>query len=213
MQSLELMPPEVKEKAEQFILENPASPVCEYLLFHYFIMAVDADYAQTYDLCSKMVEVRPLTISLIQLQQKLANVKQTGAMGKLPSFSAKDTKGKMVSDSMLNKQLNIIYAWASWSYDSQNMLRRLDKLQKENKDKMSVVMINLDADSCEGRSTLERDSIILPNICDGMMWDSPLVTTLGIAFVPDNIVTDKDGNIIGHSMSNGDLLEKIEKLK
>jgi hypothetical protein len=213
MQTNELMPPEVKEKAAQFIEEHPESPVCEYLLRRYFILSVDDDYEQAYTLFSKMLEARPLNVKLVQLQQRLANVRQMGAKGKLPSFSAKDTDGKTVSDSLLNKQLNVIFVWASWSYDSQNMLRRLDKSQKEHKGKLGVVSICLDAAPCEGSSFLERDSIIMPNICDGLMWDSPVLATLGIAFVPDNIVTDKDGNIIGRSMSNGELLEEIEKLK
>ena len=45
-----------------------------------------------------------------------------------------------------------------------------------------------------------------------MMWDSPLISTLGIAFIPDNIVIDKKGNIVARTLSTNDLKEKIDSL-
>ena len=212
LQTKELMPPEVKQKAEQFILKHPASPVSLYLLRRYFIMAVDADYAHIFELCSKMKAANPSSIPLIQLHQRLAATKQIKSTGKLPSFSTKDTEGEVVTDSLLRKKANVIMVWSSWSYDSQHTLRQLDKWRKEHHDSIGIINICMDADASEGRNTIERDSIKSPNICDGQMWESPLIAKLGISFIPDNIVTDKDGNIVGRSLSAADLKEKVEKL-
>ena len=212
LQTKEMMPPAVKQKAEEFILKHPESPVSLYLLRRYFIMAVDADYAHTLDLCTKMKEVKPSSIPLIQLYQRLSATKRIKSTGKLPSFSTKDTEGKNVSDSLLNKRANVIMVWSSWSYDSQNTLRQLNKWCKEHHDSIGVISICMDGAATEGKKTIERDSIKWPNVCDGLMWDSPIVSALGISFIPDNIVTDKNGNIVGRSMSAADLKDKVDKL-
>lgn len=212
LQTKEMMPPEVKQKAEQFILENPASPISLYLLRRYFILTVDADYAHIFDLCTKMKEAQPSSIPLIQLHQRLAATKQLKATGKLPSFSTKDTKGKNVSDSLLNKNANVIIVWSSWSYDSQQILRQLNRWRKEHHDSIGVISICMDGAASEGKSVIERDSIKWSNVCDGLMWDSPVVSALGISFIPDNIVTDKNGNIAGRSLSAAELKDKVEAL-
>jgi hypothetical protein len=70
----------------------------------------------------------------------------------------------------------------------------------------------MDASADEGRKIIERDSIMWPNICDGLMWDSPIISTLGVTFIPDNIVIDKKGNIVGRTLNTKDLKDKIDSL-
>ena len=57
--------------------------------------------------------------------------------------------------------------------------------------------VSLDASKRECTNVMSRDSVTWPTICDGMMFDSPAVEKLGIKGVPDNIVFDKKGKIIG----------------
>ena len=59
---------------------------------------------------------------------------------------------------------------------------------------------------------LERDSINWPNVCDSLMFQSPLLGQLGIATIPANILSDKDGIIIGRNLSSNDLQDKIKKM-
>lgn len=212
LQTNEMMPPEVKQKAEKFILDHPESPISLYLLRRYLIQAVDADYAHIYELSEKMYKARPTNIPLMQLHKRLATTKQLKTSGKLPHFKAKDTKGKTITDSLLRKSANVILVWASWSYDSQQILHQLSNWNKEHHDSINIVTICMDADSSEGKNVLERDSIKWSNICDGQMWDSPVVSALGISFIPDNIVIDKNGNIVGRHLSAADLRDKTESL-
>lgn len=212
LQTKEMMPPAVKQKAEEFILKHPASPVSLYLLRRYFIMAVDADYAHILELCNTMLKAKPNSIPLIQLQKRLKATRNIKSSGKLPSFKATDTNGNTVSDSLLRKKANVIMVWASWSFDSQQMLHQLNRWKKEHHDSIGVMSICMDADARDGRKSLENDSIKWPDVCDGKMWDSPLVSTLGISFIPENIVIDKNGNIVGRHLSAADLKDKVDKL-
>ena len=212
LQTKEMVPPEVKQKAEQFILDHPESPACQYLLRRYFIQAVDADYARIFELSDTMLKARPTNIPLIQLHKRLASTKHLNSTGKLPHFKAKDTNGKTITDSLLRKKANVIMVWASWAYNSQQILHQLNKWQKEHHDSIGIISICMDADPTEGRKTLENDSIKWPDICDGQMLESPIISTLGISFIPDNIVTDKGGKIVARHLSAADLKEKVEML-
>jgi hypothetical protein len=44
------------------------------------------------------------------------------------------------------------------------------------------------------------------------MWETPALIKLGLSFVPDNIITDRQGRVIAHSLSPGDLDEKLKEL-
>ena len=57
---------------------------------------------------------------------------------------------------------------------------------------------------------MERDSITWSNICDGKMWDTPLLGQLGLTEVPSNIVVDRYGKVLARDMTLADLKKKIE---
>ena len=212
LETAEMTPPKVIKKAEQFISQHPQSPVSFYLLRRYFLQSVDVDYARAYKLCTKMLKARPSYLPLIQLHKRLSLLSGYKTKGTLPHFSAKDTNGKLVSDSLLKKKVNVIMVWASWNQDSQGILRRLRQLQKDYPKDLGVISISMDASPEEGEPTLKYDSIQWPNICDGKLWDSPVMTKLGFSFVPDNIVIDQKRQIVGRSLRGEQLCEKIESL-
>ena len=77
---------------------------------------------------------------------------------------------------------------------------------------MKVLSICLDADVKDCRRKMEKDSVKWSTVCDGRMWDTPILRQLGLSYVPDNIILDSQGKIICHTMNTGELTEKIEKL-
>lgn len=212
LRTSDMMPPEVVSEAERLMLDKPASPVAVYLLRRYFLMSGATDYAKAFELCDSLLKAQPTNIPLVRIHQQLKNLRNQRSSGRLPRFKAVSTKGDTITNRQLNATANVVYLWASWSYDSQNTLRQIRQLQRDNRNKLSVVTICVDATPAEGRSTLERDSITWPNICDGELWQSPLLAKFGMTTVGDNIVTDKTGNIVGRNLSNQDLRAKIEDL-
>lgn len=212
LRTSDMMPPEVVSEAERLILDKPASPVAVYLLRRYFLMSGATDYAKSFELCDSLLKAQPTNIPLVRIHQQLKNLRNQRSSGRLPRFKAVSTKGDTITNRQLNATVNVVYLWASWDYDSQNTLRQIRQLQRDNRNKLSVVTICVDATPAEGRSTLERDSITWPNICDGELWQSPLLAKFGMTTVGDNIVTDKTGNIVGRNLSGQDLRAKIEDL-
>ena len=212
MDTKELMPPDVRDRAGQYIEEHSTSASGIYLLRRYFIQHVTPDYARALELCALLLEAQPTNVELVQLKQQLGRLENLRTEGRLPHFTAVDTKGKTVGDSLLRKKVNVIMAWATWDFDSQSAIRQMKRVYNDHPRDLGILTLCLNASESDGRNTFARDSLKWPDVCDGMMWDSPLVEKLGLAFVPDNIVSDADGKIIARSLKNSDLQAKVTEL-
>ena len=212
MKTNEMMPPDVVKEAEEYIRQHAESPVASYLLRRYFLAAEEADYEKAFELATLIRDAQSTRVPIVQMYNQLEALKNLRTTGQIPEFKAIDTKGNEVSSDTLSTDVNVVCLWASWNYESQTMLRHLGRLQKDHPKKLTVISICIDATPEEGKTYMERDSLKFSNICDSLLWDSPLIRTLGLAYVPDNIVTDRQGNIVARSLGSNKLKEKIEEL-
>ena len=210
--SNELPPPEQQQMAEQYIREHPSSPSSNYLLRRYFIQNVTADYPHALELCTLLLDAQPTNVELVQLHKQLDRLGNMVTGTPLPHFTATDTNGRTVDESLLQNKVNVILAWATWNFESQNAVRQLKMVWEDHPHDLSVLTICLDASPSEGRNIFARDSLRWPNVCDGQMWDSTLVTKLGIAFVPDNIIVDRQGRIVARSLKTSELRSKAREM-
>ena len=212
LKTSEMTPPEAEAEAEQFINDHPESPASLYLLHRYFLQSLEPDYAKGYTLCEKLRAHQPNNANVARLLTQLEALKAYVASGKLPSFQAISTDGDTVTEATMNGDVNVIMAWASWSYDSQSPMRTLSTLMKKHRQRLRVLSISVDAAPSEGKGVLERDSVQWPNVCDSLMWQSPVLSQLGIATVPANIITDKQGTIVARNLSSTDLQKKVKEM-
>lgn len=208
----EQTPPEQQRLAKDYVKDHPDSPIALYLVLHFFVDNIDRDYPEAYKLCKAIGKAQPENKDAEQWAERLEPLRNYLKKGKLPKFSAKDTKGRSIDNSKLKSDVNVVVVWSSWNYESQNILHMLSVQQNKNPKKIGVVSICLDANEKEGRRTLDRDSIVWPNVCDGLMWESPVLKQLGLATAGANIITDKDGNIQGRDLETQKLREKIESM-
>ena len=89
------------------------------------------------------------------------------------------------------------------------MLRRQQKTYGSD---IAIVSICLDASISECRRRTNIDSIKWSNICNGNIWQTPVLKSLSIATVPGNIVCDAKGKIIARDLKSDKLEEKIKEL-
>ena len=130
----------------------------------------------------------------------------------MPKFSATDIKGRKLTEQSLKSKVNVVTTWATWSYPSTNMLQRLEQLKKTYGDELSTIAISLDGSPYDCRQRVNRDSIKTPMVCDGRMWETPLLGTFGLADVPANVVIDKKGVVIARNLTAQRMEEKIKQL-
>ena len=205
-------PVETVKLAARFIQDNPSSPVSIYLLRNYFILGEDPDLKQGAQLLAVMQKEQKGNSALSKLEMDFARIKSTGKNQQLPSFSATDIDGKLVSNANIKGSLALICTWANWNYDSQNMLRQLKPIVRKHEGRLKLVSISLDASKRECRNIVRRDSISHPVVCDERMFDGPLVQKLGLGAVPDNILVSREGRIIAHGLKTEELKKELERL-
>ena len=208
----EMTPPEATDEAEKFINDNAASIVSMHLLQKFFLQGVTPDYKKAYTLCQKIHGAQPANQQAARLLTQLEALKDYADSGALPHFEAISTDGDTLTNATLSGDVNVILAWATWSYDSQSPMRPLRTMRKKHAEKLKIINICLDAAPSEGQGVLSRDSVDWPNVCDSLMWQSPILAQLGIATLPANIITDKRGNIVARNMSSNELQQKVKTM-
>ena len=211
-QTSQQAPPEMAKSVAQFINEHPSSPFAVYLMRKYFIQTPRPDYQQAIDLMQVIKKAHPDMVGTGDLIRRMKGLKALKDGGKLPAFTATDMQGRTVKSSDLNAKVNVISVWASWNFESIGLQRRLLATQKKYGDDLKVVSICLDADVKECRRKINRDSVKWSTICDGRIWDTPVLQTIGLSYVPDNIILDSQGKIVAHSLNSNDLIHKVEEL-
>lgn len=211
LQTANASPPEAVKYAEMFINDHPRSMVGTWLVHRYFIQSANPDYNKAAALVETMLKEQDSNGLLIRMKQEIALLRRSAVGSKMPKVTAKDTEGRTFSTASLAKGVAVISVWASWNGESINFQRKLAQYQKESGGKLKLASVCLDADRAECRQTMERDSISWSNICDGQLFDSPLVQKLGIATLPDNIVL-RDGIVVARSLGESALREKLAAL-
>ena len=142
-----------------------------------------------------------LHILLIYSANDVANLIAVNVAGSVEGFA-----------DMMNAKANAILIWASWNYESINVLNRLQSLRQHFDNRVKVLCVSLDANAKDSRRILKRDSIQWTAVCDGRMWESPVIQKTGLSHIPDNIVFDSQGKVVAHSLNLDDLLKTLEEL-
>lgn len=208
----ESSPPEIMKYAAQFIKDNPESLVSVYILRRYFIQGNTGNLAEAAALADIMVQKQPKNVRLAQLRNSINRMKSTVKGAVIPAFAGTDLDGNLIRNKNIHGKTAVIYTWAIWNYDSQNMMRQLKTIQKEADSKLAVIGISIDADAKECKKFIGRDSIPWPNICEEKLFESPLVRKLGMTTVPDNIVIDPQGRIVAHGLTTEELKKQVKDL-
>jgi len=206
-------PPETTAAARKYIEEHSGSLVSHYLLERYFLQTEKPNYQLADTLCRLMLAATPDNGQLVRLQKQLTSLASTPVGTQLPAFKAIDTENKEVTEKQLIADANIVLLWASWNNESRNILRRVWNMRKKHPGRIALVCVCLDVSKGEAERVLQRDTITCPNICEGEMWQSPTVLTMGFATIPANIIADKNGKIIARDLSTPNAIEdKLNEL-
>jgi peroxiredoxin len=149
---------------------------------------------------------------LYQLKNQLTVLKDVFSDKKLPKFSAVTIDGKKVSEADLKAEVNVVLIWASWNFDTLTMQRQLKKQKNAYGSRLSVVGISLDGSLKECKDAMKRDSISWPTVCDGRLWQSPVIQALGVYDIPSNFIVTSSGKILATNLGVTDLRNKVDEL-
>ena len=212
MELNETAPPDVSKVVSAYIREHLESPTSIYLLNRYFLLTRTPDYQQALKLVDLMLKERPDNGELIELQKQLKALQGGALKSKLPAFTATDVKGGKVTEKALKAKLNVVSVWASWSYSSTDQQRRLKTLKDKYGDKLGIVSICIDGRPADCKQRVQRDSLKWSTVCDGRMWNTPLLAKFGLGDVPANLIIDEKGVVIERNLQPQKLEERVNDL-
>ena len=159
-----------------------------------------------------MLKENPENGQLIALQKQLKPLQGGALKSKLPAFTATDVKGQKVTEKALKAKLNVVSVWASWSYSSTDQQYKLKMLKNKYGDKLGVLSICIDGRPADCKQRVERDSLKWSTVCDGRMWDTPLLAKFGLGDVPANLIIDEKGVIMERNLQPQKLEERVNEL-
>jgi Tfp pilus assembly protein PilF/peroxiredoxin len=142
-----------------------------------------------------------ITFTLLQSGISTPALQTLGVGTQAPDFTLEDFSGNRRGFATLKgEKMTLVLFWASWSGQSENALRQMEKLYRKYKGQgLSVVGINVERQSIDAQalkdmhSIADRLQISFPNLVD-----HGLVTfhDYGIIAVPTTVILDKDRKII-----------------
>lgn len=206
-----MSPPETKKYAETMIEDHPESAVAVWLVRKYFINVANPDYKKAHKLLSFIVAKQPDNNFAVMLRQRMGVLAKTSKGSSLPSFKAKTIDGKAVSAANLNGSVGVISVLASWYYDSEDIQRLLRSYQRKSGGKLKLLTLSVDATPKALQSVIQRDTINWPVVCDGRMFDSPVMQMLGLTDLNDNILL-VNGRIEARSLTRNEMDERLKNL-
>ena len=205
-------PDGLKKQAEQFIRENPSSVVSRWLLRKHFVVTAMPDLKKAKELVRLMEKSTDKEPSVMRLVVGLENLPlQVGDV--LPAFKAKDLRGNDVLASQYRVGKAVILVWSSWDYEGQSIsrrvLRKIEEMKSQDKQVPKVLGISIDASAVKAKKTIGNDSTAWSTICDGLMWDSPVVKAMGSTRVPDNFILE-NGKVKACHLGAEELLKQLD---
>ena len=207
MELNDLTPPDIPKAVSDFIHENPGSPASVYALMRYFLNLPSPDYQQALQLVNIMRKEQPEDISLERLNKQLQRLQGSKEGAVVSRFKAKDVRGNTVTEQALKHELNVVAVWATWSWESTQQLTRLRRLSKACGDRLGVLTVCVDGKRADCLRQVRRDSLSWPTVCDGQMWETPLLSTFALGDVPAYLLIDGKGRVIARNIPY-DLLEQ-----
>lgn len=202
-------PSEQIKIAETFIEQHPDSPIGLYLVRSVILQSSSPNFQKARQLVDKMLAAQNKNGALLRLKKELQG-RGYAVQGKpLPNFSVTDTDGKSYTQADFSKaDIGVIMTWGTWKYESTRALRQLDKMKKRARSRLQVLTISLHGSSVEYKRSFEIDSLIVPIVCDGQSFDTPLCRQLGLTDVGDNLLIEH-GRIIARGLKPQELTDRV----
>lgn len=212
LQTASAIPQEADKHVAEFIKNNPKSLSAVYVLRQYVVSNSRFDPAEGLRLAEMVNKAQPENGNVARMVKFLKVAKQGKTGTAIPSFTAQDTKGKTVTAADLRGKIAVVYAWTTWDSESAGAVERLKRLLNGHESKLALVAISLDASRKAGSLRHMKDTTATVNICDQLMFDSPLLEKFALTGVRDNVLYNAQGRIIERGLAIKELETKLKTL-
>lgn len=204
---------EGKKVYKAFAIENPKSPMALYAVKQFAGWDINADEVEpVYNALPAAAKAQP---SAKELEEKIGIAKKTGIGKFAMDFTQNDTLGNPVSLSSFKGKYLLVDFWASWCGPCRAENPNVVKAFNQYKDKgFTILGVSLDQPNAKDKwiKAIHDDQLTWTHVSDLQYWKNAVAVQYGIQAIPQNLLIDKEGKIIGKNLRGEDLAQKLEEL-
>lgn len=204
MECFEKSPVAVKKIAEETIKNNQESLTAVWLLEKHFIKCQKPDYKKALKYAKELRAKQQENGMLAELITKLEELSKGETSVKLPKFTATDIDGKTINNETIKGKKTIIYTAANWDYEAL-LDRNVKQYIVKEEYKFHAIRISLDASAEQTNTPSDDEKNKITVICQERMFNSPIMKTLNLYGLGDNIVVDASGKIVARNITPSEL--------
>ncbi|MFA6200398.1 MAG: redoxin domain-containing protein [Bacteroidales bacterium] len=130
-------------------------------------------------------------------------------------FTLANTNGIDVklSDFIKGKEYILIDFWASWCTPCRGESKFLVQAYNKFKPKgFDILSVSLDKDKTKWLKGIDEDGLVWENVSDLLQWNSIVVKLYKLESIPQNILVDSEGNIVGRNLRGDNLMQTLNEL-
>lgn len=199
---------EIHYAALDFVKQNIETPVGAYVLYRY-------KWAFSLDELVRLHEMMPENMQScykVEVEKYIEGLQRTEAGQPFIDFKQTDMNGNIfvMSDYIGKYEITIIDFWASWCPDCRKANPDLVAIYNQFKDKgLNIVSVSLDTDEAKWKKAIADDNLSWPyHVSDLKGWNNEVAQMYMIAYIPQNLILDKNGMILEKNLP----FEKMEDL-
>ncbi len=207
---LKLRDTEIERVAATFVRSHPASLAAVAVFYDVFAEKEVIVPNPTESLLATLRKAQPENDMLEHLEAYLKPLMATAPGSRLPAFTVTDIDGKKITQADLKGKPSLIVFCSQWQGSFYQVGRKAEAIRQQfPESRLNMLFFVLDERESSLRKRLKTSPLPGRVVCDGKGMSSPVIRKLGMRYIGDCVLCDKDGTIIARDIRYNDWEEEV----